>query len=343
MSSNYECKKYRNKYLLMTVFFLMFLSGWIWFNWGEITKETAGILFICILFAMVLDCFAYNKIKSVYAEMENVSGIMTQIMEKGEKLPEEEYKEGTVGILYTNLYKMVGVLEESRKRELQEKIFLRDIISDISHQLKTPLSSLMVFVDLLLEEKVKDEQKQKVILSEAANQLNRMEWMVLSMLKLARIEAGAIQFEQREINLAALLMQAAEGVQFLLKEKGQEIIIDCETDISLVCDGEWLMEALINLLKNASDYSEKGKRIWVEVECTRVYTRIYIKDEGMGIAEKDIPHIFKRFYCTHREVNPNSVGIGLSLTKSIIEGMGGSIHVKSEEGQYTWFILTFVR
>ena len=206
MSSNYECKKYRNKYLLMTVFFLMFLSGWIWFNWGEITKETAGILFICVLFAMVLDCFAYNKIKSVYAEMENVSGIMTQIM-----------------------------------------------------------------------------------------------------------------------------------------EKGQEIIIDCETDISLVCDGEWLMEALINLLKNASDYSEKGKRIWVEVECTRVYTRIYIKDEGMGIAEKDIPHIFKRFYCTHREVNPNSVGIGLSLTKSIIEGMGGSIHVKSEEGQYTWFILTFVR
>ena len=111
----------------------------------------------------------------------------------------------------------------------------------------------------------------------------------------------------------------------------------------LFCDGDWLVEAVINLLKNASDYSGVGKPVRLEVEQTKVYTRIYVKDEGPGIPEEEIPNIFKRFYRVHQEVNPNSVGIGLSLTKSIIEGMGGSIHVMSEVGEYTWFILTFVK
>ena len=108
-------------------------------------------------------------------------------------------------------------------------------------------------------------------------------------------------------------------------------------------DRDWLVEAVINLLKNASDYSGENTRIQIEVEQTQIYTRIYVKDEGVGIAEEELPHIFERFYRVHQEVNPNSVGIGLSLTKSIVEGMGGSIRVKSEVGNYTWFILTFLK
>lgn len=286
---------------------------------------------------------SYHNLDVVYSEIENISEIMADVMEEGEEPPEEEYKEGVIGVLYTNFYKMLGVLKESKKREQDEKNFLRDIISDISHQLKTPLASLMVFVDLLLEDKVEDKEKQKQILTEAGNQLNRMEWMVLSMLKLARIEAGAIQFAKEETALKPLLIQAEEGISFLVKERNQRIIVDCEEDISFLCDGDWLVEAVINLLKNASDYSGNDTSIWVEVEQTKVYTRIYVKDEGTGIPEKEIPNIFRRFYRVHQEVNPNSVGIGLSLTKSIIEGMGGSIHVKSEEGKYTWFIITFVK
>ena len=117
----------------------------------------------------------------------------------------------------------------------------------------------------------------------------------------------------------------------------------CDEDVCVNCDIGWLTEAIINLLKNASDYSGEGTQIEIEVENSNVYTRIYIKDHGVGIPEQEIPNIFKRFYRVHQEVNPNSVGIGLALTKSIIEGMGGSIRVKSEEGEYTWFILTFVK
>ena len=119
--------------------------------------------------------------------------------------------------------------------------------------------------------------------------------------------------------------------------------MDCDSQIKLNCDGDWLVEAVINLLKNASDYSPEGKNIRMEIEETAVYTRIYVKDEGVGIPEKELPNIFKRFYRVHQEVNPNSVGIGLSLTKSIIEGMGGIIKVRSEEGKYTWLIITFVK
>ena len=342
MHSNYERKIFIKNYILVTVISLLLLAGATFcmfgFSWKMIT-----VLVLFLLFAGILFGFTYHSINDAYSEMEQVSDIMIAIIEERHEPIVEEYREGCVGILYSNFDKMVQALEQSRKREQQEKIFLRDIISDISHQLKTPMASLNIFLDLLLEEKVADKNEQKKILAEAANQLSRMEWMVLSMLKLARIEAGAIQFDMRNCDLKMLLEEAAAGVQYLIKEKEQSLSIDCAEDITLLCDEDWLIEAIINLLKNASDYSENGKPVRIEVEHNNLFIRIYVKDEGPGIAEKELPNIFKRFYRVHQEVNPNSVGIGLSLTKSIVEGMGGSIRVKSEEGKYTWFMVTFVR
>lgn len=343
MKSNYERNKYRKNYWILSVLFLLALTGWSVAVWDGFSWKIMGMTVITLVFLWVLYLVSYRMLDMVYGEIETVSERMNDVMRQDEELPPEEYKEGSIGILYSNFYKMVNVLKESKNRELNEKIFLRDIISDISHQLKTPLASLNVFVDLLLEDKVTEPEKRQQILNEAANQLSRMEWMVLSMLKLARIEAGAIQFEKTETLLQPLLLQAIEGVQFLAAGRNQILKVDCVKDVSLMCDGDWLVEAVINLLKNASDYSGNDKPICIEVEQTKVYTRIYVKDEGMGIPEKEIPNIFKRFYRVHQEVNPNSVGIGLSLTKSIVESMGGSIHVRSEEGKYTWFILTFVK
>ena len=204
------------------------------------------------------------------------------------------------------------------------------------------MASLNVFIDLLLDDSFTDEEKRMRVLNESKNQLTRMEWMVLSLLKLARIEAGAIQFDRKECDLKLLLLQARDSVTYLTESREQEVHVICEDGRKLVCDGDWLVEAIINLLKNASDYSPEKTEITVEVEHNPVFTRIYVKDHGMGIAEKDIGNIFKRFYRVHHDVNPNSVGIGLSLTKSIVEGMGGKITVRSEEGAYTWFIITFV-
>lgn len=343
MKSDFERIKFRKSFWRIGAIFLLLLTVWCVFAWDELSWRLAGILLIAVIFLVLLYMLAARILDSLYKDMESISGVMYDIMEKGTEPPVEEYREGTVGILYSNFYKLVYALKDSRNREMEEKIFLRDIISDISHQLKTPLASLNVFMDLLLEDKVEDEEKRKQILREAQNQLSRMEWMVLSMLKLARIEAGAIQFEKKEAPLLPLLSEAADAVQYLVKDRNQGLTVVCPESSSLICDRDWLVEAVINLLKNASDYSEEGTDIRIEVESTNVYTRIYVKDEGTGIPEQEIPNIFKRFYRVNHSVNPNSVGIGLSLTKSIIEGMGGSIHVKSEEGEYTWFILTFVK
>ena len=154
--------------------------------------------------------------------------------------------------------------------------------------------------------------------------------------------AGAIQFEKHPCSLYAIVAQAKESVAYLTEKRGQQIDVQIDEKQMLVCDGDWLTEAIINLLKNASDYSGEQTTIHIWTEDNPMYTRIYVKDEGCGIAESELKNIFKRFYRINKEVNPNSVGIGLSLTKSIVEGMGGKISVRSELGCYTQFILTFV-
>ncbi len=341
MKSDYERSKYKKWYIVASVVMLAVCVGWILFAYGEITWRTGGLVAIFVVFLVVVYLVSFRKTDKLYNEIEVMSETMENFIEDKESLPEEEYREGTIGIFYTNFYKMIEALKESRDRELQEKVFLRDIISDISHQLKTPLASLNVFIDLLLDDKI-DEQKRQQVLKEAANQLDRMEWMVLSMLKLARIEAGAIVFEKKESSIDGIFTRVAEGTQFLLKKKNQEFIRNCDEDATLICDEDWLIEALINLVKNASDYSDSNKRIWLEAECNKFYTRIYVKDEGIGIPEDELPNIFKRFYRVNSEVNPNSVGIGLSLSKSIVEGMGGSLTVTSIKGSGSTFIVTFV-
>lgn len=308
---------------------------------GSVTKTVT--LLIPVFVGLVTLCvFAYMQLDRLYGDVEDISEKMVDVVENGDDVS-EEFRQGTVGILYSNFYKMVSYLRESRAREMSEKIFLRDIISDISHQLKTPLASLNVFVDMLLEDKVQDPEMRRQVLVEAGNQLTRMEWMVLSLLKLARIEAGAIEFDKRAWNLEVIFAQAAEGVKYLTDKRDQTMTVRCGENVMLTCDGDWLTEALINLLKNASDYSEENTEIELDVEQNDMFTRIYVRDHGMGIPEKELPNIFKRFYRVNQEVNPNSVGIGLSLTKSIVEGMGGRITVRSEEGRYTSFELTFVK
>ncbi len=321
-------------YLVYVVFatLVLWLRGWQ--------------LWVTLLLGCLLLGSAYvagrRSISTMSRELRAIVDIMNQILEAPEQVPAEPYKQGELGELYTNLYKLVQALKESNRKEQEEKIFLRDIMSDISHQLKTPLASLTVFLDLLYDGRVPDVDKQKQMLLESKNQVSRMEWMVLSMLKLARIEAGAIQFEKHPCSLYAIVAQAKESVVYLTEKRGQQIDVQIDEKQMLVCDGDWLTEAIINLLKNASDYSGEQTTIHIWTEDNPMYTRIYVKDEGCGIAESELKNIFKRFYRINKEVNPNSVGIGLSLTKSIVEGMGGKISVRSEFGSYTQFILTFV-
>ena len=193
-----------------------------------------------------------------------------------------------------------------------------------------------------------------------------MEWMVLSMLKLARIEAGAITFDIKEVNLRMVLEEVRGGIRYLTDSRNQKLTIVCSEDVRIKADADWLIEAIINIVKNASDYSDvesdeddsdindkhnkeeideankiEKNEIRIEVEQNAIFTRIYIRDHGIGMTEETMTHIFERFYRANNEVNPNSVGIGLSLSKSIVEGMGGRISVDSTIGEGSCFKLQF--
>lgn len=355
MRDNYEIRRFTGRYAALSGVFLLFVSGvGFWCSRYDIIRTLAVVL-CCLVFVLAGYLLSRRILARTMEEVAAVSDAMVAVLEGAEDHAAEKYREGALGLLNTNFYKMVSALRESQMKTLEEKKFLQNTISDISHQLKTPLASLNVFLDLLCEDKVPEEERRRQILREAQNQLNRMEWMVLSMLKLARIEAEAVTFEITPCSAARIVSQAVESVAYLTEARkqtvhvarrdggGKDAKIPEPADMVLHCDKEWLTEGLINLLKNASDYSPEHTEIAVELEENRLYSRIYVRDQGMGIPEEALPHIFERFYRVNHEVNPNSAGIGLSLTKSIVEGMGGRITVRSRAGQFTCFILTFVK
>ncbi len=351
MKDSYEMKQFRKRFAMLVGAFLPVLWLLAWYCCDFDVLRACALAAAFLLFAICIYIYVHDVQKKLYGEMEKLSKLMVDVIEEKIDYREEVYKEGTTGILYTNFYKMVTVLRESRLKEGKEKEFLKDTISDISHQLKTPLASLGVFVDLLYEDKLPLETQRKEVLGEARKQLDRMEWMVLAMLKLARIEAGAIEFVKKKTDAMQVISAAVEGVHYLTQKREQEVILTCSDEgklqerkvVWICCDGEWLTEAIINLLKNASDYSKEGSTIKIYLEENELFTRIHIQDEGVGIAEEALPHVFKRFYRADNSVNHGSVGIGLALTKSIVEGMGGSIKVRSEVGKYTCFSLTFLK
>ena len=367
MTSDYERKRFRRNYILVAAIFLAvsFLVLGIIFYAGDFEREAViyfvliGALEVAVLFVLYKLCA--REVGRAYYAVEKTANMMVDLMQDSERELVAELDEGSIGILNSNFEKLVNMFREGKRKEAEEKEFLKDVMSDISHQLKTPLASLNIFIDLLLNDKLDSEEERKKVLREAENQMTRMQWMVLSMLKLARIEARVIDFNIRKTSVSAVLDEVRGAVRYLLDAKNQKLTVEFEEDgkadsgrdveaengsdsiaesdrdIYVLADPEWLTEALINIVKNASDYSDDGSSIELHVEANSVFARIYIRDHGIGIPESELPNIFKRFYRVSSEVNPNSVGIGLALSKSIVEGMDGQIRVNSTVGEGTEF------
>lgn len=252
----------------------------------------------------------------------------------------KDIDESDISQFYSMYTKMVTAIKVGREKEQNERIFLQDLIADISHQLKTPLATLTIYQDLLSNPDISDS-KRKEILSMMGDQLSRMEWLILSLLKLARLESGAIEFNIKKQPLLPTLQLAAQNVSMLSNAKSQIINVNCGTETLLNHDQDWLAECLTNILKNATEYAPEGSNIEVWTEQSPLTTMIHINDYGKGIDKESQSKIFKRFYRAKSDVNANSIGIGLSLSKSIVEGQGGDIMVESEPGKYTCFTITF--
>lgn len=254
------------------------------------------------------------------------------------RLPQNE--EGALFGLFAAVEQLATMLQSRTEAERQSKDFLKRTLSDISHQLKTPLAALVLYQELLVQE-AGDPAAVRGCAAKSEAALRRMEQLIQVLLKLARLDAGSIVFDRRPCLMDALAARALSELTVRAEAEGKTLAAEGAPALRLTCDLEWTAEALGNLVKNALDHTGPGGVIRVAWEQRPGLVCITVTDNGSGIAPEDIHHIFKRFYRSRQAAGTVGVGLGLSLARSIAEGQGGSISVQSEPGEGAVFTLAF--
>jgi signal transduction histidine kinase len=276
-----------------------------------------------------------------YSDIKELSGYLRRIYSGDYSFDIRDSVEGELSILKNEIYKMTLMLSKQADLLQTEKEQLANAISDISHQLKTPLTSMTVLADVLSSEKL-DPDKRREFTKTLDTQLERMEWLLTSLLKLSKIDAGTIRFKKEEVAAADLIDMAMKPVLIPMELKDQKLIIEDDEKVTFFGDRNWTIEALINILKNCVEHTPLGGTIMIQTEDNPIYTGITISDNGRGIAKEDLPYIFKRFY-KGRNAGEESIGIGLAMAKSIIDNQNGDISVSSQPSQGTRFVIKFYK
>lgn len=308
------------------------------FRRNELAIFTSGILLTLLLFTM-----NYFQLGYFYRNIRAFSLAAKRVVEGDYHLKLSEEKEGELSKLTRSFNSMAEVIRANLFQLKKEKVFLVDLLSDISHQLKTPLSTLVLNNDILLNRNLSKEQSQTFLLSNQS-QLTRIQWLIQNLLKLAKIDADAIELEVEEQSLNETIEESMEALHSKAEEGKVTLeFIPASGQVAIPHDRLWLQEALINVIKNGIEHSKEGSKVTIELEENPVFTRITVKDQGEGIEEKDLVNIFNRFYKVKNAKKSDSVGIGLALAKSIIEKHGGYIEAKSKLHEGTSFIITFLK
>ncbi|MBU3171186.1 sensor histidine kinase [Clostridium estertheticum] len=249
-------------------------------------------------------------------------------------------EEGIVSQLFSSINVMATSLTAHITKEKQTKEFLKNTISDISHQLKTPLTALKMYNEIVQEENTNNVVVDSFNIK-SCNQLERMEYLIQNLLKLSRLDADAIELAKSNCLMKDLLEGVVIGFSTRAKSENKSIMLMCNSYIMLNCDGDWILEAISNIIKNALDHTVSRNEVQILCDETPVLICITIKDNGSGIHPEDIHYIFKRFYRSRFSKEMDGTGIGLTLAKAIVEKHGGSITVESTLNQGTTFYLTF--
>lgn len=249
--------------------------------------------------------------------------------------------EGELYRLFHSVNSMAAVLNAHADNELREKEFLKNTISDISHQLKTPLAALNIYNGLLQEENI-DTAAVKEFAGLSEQELDRLETLVQNLLKITRLDAGSIVFEKDTENIADMMQDIRLHFAYRAKQEEKELVLSGADDASLFCDRDWLIEAIGNLVKNALDHTDKGGTVRIEWRALPSAVQLRVADNGCGISPEDLHHIFKRFYRSRFSKDTQGLGLGLPLAKAIIEAHGGTIEVDSEPGRGTVFTVNFL-
>ena len=300
-----------------------------------------NILIILLGFVLFL------LINLIYTKKENktireITEYIKKLNEKKYELKIEENTENELSKLKNELYKITVMLKEEAEESMDAKKTLKVAIEDISHQLKTPLTSMSIMLDNIIENPDMESDTRNLFIHEINRQIKWINWLILSLLKLAKLDSNTIEFEKNNINVQNLVNNVIKNLEIPIDIKEQKIIITGDKNTSFVGDYNWENEAITNVLKNCIEHTDKNKNIYIKFEENNFYTKIEIIDEGKGIDKEDLKHIFKRFY-KGKNSSENSVGIGLALAKTIIEKDKGQIVCTSEVNKGTKFEIRYMK
>ncbi len=291
---------------------------------------------LSVMLVCVTACFLQRREK-LYCYAQD---IITRFSEGNfdRHLPQNE--NGSIYRLFAAVEELAVALRAQGGKEQQLKVFLRDTISDISHQLKTPLAALHMYTEIIAQEPDNTETVERFS-GKIMQSLERMEQLVQTLLTVSRIDAGSIVFQKEWQTASDLVASAAADLSVRAQAEGKRLVTEGDPAQMLFCDRQWTREAVANLIKNALDHTEEDGTIMVSWERSPAMFRLSVADDGCGISAEDMPHVFKRFYHGKRDGSRQGLGLGLPLAKSIVEGQDGILSVSSTPGEGAVFILMF--
>lgn len=317
---------------------LLLAEGSIWFLYQKFSLWLLA-LFLLTAGAIWAVCLWYFRKQN--NTMEQAVSQINEYLAGNINARIECDNEGELYRLFHSVNSLAAVLNAHADNELREKEFLKHTISDISHQLKTPLAALNIYNGLL-----QDEAEELPAIKEFATlseqELDRIETLVQNLLKITKLDAGSIMIEKTKENVADIIRDIELHFAYRARQEQKEIILSGPDNISFLCDRDWLTEAIDNIVKNALDHTESGDTVRVSWKELSSAVQITVKDNGCGIHPEDLHHIFKRFYRSRFSKDKQGIGLGLPLAKAIVEAHSGTIEVDSELGKGTTFTMNFL-
>ena len=294
---------------------------------------------VCVLTGLCLTAVFLVYTKKRIDKLAELNNYLSLVCSGNFELDIADNAEGELSILKNNLYKVIILLRSQNEQLKKDKVYLADSLADISHQLKTPLTSMMVMTDIISKDSDPDKRAELIGIMET--QLDKMKWLITNLLKLSKLDAGTAGFKHEIFSVKEVISQSVTPFLVAMDLKGINFI-DMSSDFEIKGDDNWSTEAFANIIKNCLEHTERGGTITVSSEITTLYNSIIITDNGCGIAPQDLPHVFERFY-HGKNSGGDSVGIGLALAKAVFENENAGISVESRENEGTKFEIRFYK
>lgn len=286
------------------------------------------------LIPVILLCGGFTAIHFLtvffrYRKISQLTSNIDRILHENENICLEDYNEGELALLQSEIHKMTVRLREQQSKLIEDKVYLADFLADVSHQIRTPLTSINILVSMLAEPDISFEKREQTV-HKLYGLLSRIDWLINALLKMSKIDAGTVKFHGEKITMQQLLEKACMPVRVPIELHCQALVV--EADGELECDVAWSCEAIGNIVKNCMEHTPDGGTIKVVGSENALYSEIVITDSGSGIDAEDLPHIFERFYKGRASEDKGGFGIGLALARMIITGQNGTLKAENYSG-----------